>query len=165
MADITITRLGEDLFYVVTGSGFIGNDLAWIKMNTPPSDPPVEIRDETMEWACLPLWGPKARQVLQKITRDDVSNEAFPYLAAPFIDISGIPVWAQRVSYIGEFGWELYVPWERSILVWDRIMEAGQEFGIETGGYKVAGCTPPGKGLPLLHRRCDSAGKSLLRRA
>jgi 4-methylaminobutanoate oxidase (formaldehyde-forming) len=137
-ADITITRLGEQLFRVVTGSGFIGNDLAWIKMHVQPEDPPVEIRDVTMEWACLPLWGPKARQVLQKITKDDISNAAFPYLAARMIDIDGVQVWAQRVSYIGELGWELYVPWERGTMVWDLILEAGAEFGIEVGGYKVA---------------------------
>lgn len=138
LADVTITRLGEELFHVVTGSGFIGNDLAWIKMNVRHEDPPVHIRDITMEWACLPLWGPKARHVLQKITEDDVSNEAFPYLAARFIDINGVQVWAQRVSYIGELGWELYVPWERGVMVWDLIMQAGKEFDIEVGGYKVA---------------------------
>jgi 4-methylaminobutanoate oxidase (formaldehyde-forming) len=137
-ADVTVTRLGEELFRVVTGSGFIGNDLAWIQMHRRPEDGAVEIRDVTMEWACLPLWGPKARQVLQKITRDDVSNEPFPYLAARTIDICNVPVWAQRVSYIGELGWELYVPWERAITVWDAILEAGAEFGIEVGGYKAA---------------------------
>lgn len=138
IADVTITRLEEERFVVVTGSGFIGNDLAWIQMNVRQEDPPVTIRDVTMEWACLPLWGPDARKVLQKITQDDVSNDAFPYLAARFIDINGVKVWAQRVSYIGEMGWELYVPWERATMVWDLVLAAGKEFGIEVGGYKVA---------------------------
>ncbi len=137
-ADLTVTRLGTDLFRVVTGSGFIGNDLAWLRMHVDPEDGPVTIRDITMEWACLGLWGPKARNVLEKVTKDDVSNEAFPYLHARVIDVNGVGVWAQRVSYVGELGWELYVPWNRGELVWDRLMEAGREFGIEVGGYKVA---------------------------
>lgn len=137
-ADLTVTRLGTDLFRVVTGSGFIGNDLAWLRMHADPADGAVTIRDVTMEWGCLGLWGPKARLVLQKVTKDDVSNESFPYLHARVIDINGVGVWAQRVSYVGELGWELYVPWNRAEPVWDLLMEAGKEFGIEVGGYKVA---------------------------
>ncbi|HEX8990065.1 MAG TPA: glycine cleavage T C-terminal barrel domain-containing protein, partial [Anaerolineales bacterium] len=136
-ADLTVTRLGPDLFRVVTGSAFIGNDLAWLRMHVAPDDGPVTIRDITMEWACLALWGPKARAVLEKITRDDVSNSAFPYLHAGIIDMNGAKVWAQRVSYVGELGWELYVPPQRAELVWDAILGAGKEFGIEVGGYKV----------------------------
>ena len=65
-ADLTVTRLGDDLFRVVTGSAFIGNDLAWLRMHQQPDDGPVAIRDITMEWACLALWGPQARHVLEK---------------------------------------------------------------------------------------------------
>ncbi len=136
-ADLTVTRLGTDLFRVVTGSAFIGNDLAWLRMHVMPDDGPVSIRDITMDWACLAMWGPMARKVLQKITKDDVSNEAFPYLHSRTIDINGAQVWAQRVSYIGELVWELYVSPQRAELVWDALMEAGKEFGIEVGGYKV----------------------------
>ena len=136
-ADLTVTRLGAELFRVVTGSGFIGNDLAWLRMHVAPDDGPVSIRDITMDWACLAMWGPKAREVLQKLTKDDVSNGGFPYLHARTIDINGVQVWAQRVSYIGELGWELYVPTQRAELVWDALLEAGAEFGIEVGGYKV----------------------------
>lgn len=136
-ADLTVTRLGQDLFRVVTGSAFIGNDLAWLRMHVMPGDGPVTIRDITLEWACLAMWGPRARQVLQKVTRDDVSNEGFPYLHARLIGILGARVWAQRVSYVGELGWELYVPPEWAELVWDALMEAGREFNMEVGGYKV----------------------------
>jgi len=136
-ADLTVTRLGEELFHVVTGSAFIGNDLAWLRMHRQPEDGEMEIRDITMEWACLALWGPKAREVLKKVTEDEVSNEAFPYLHAKFIHINGTQIWAQRVSYVGELGWELYAPPERAELVWDAIMAAGAEFEIEVGGYKV----------------------------
>jgi 4-methylaminobutanoate oxidase (formaldehyde-forming) len=90
-----------------------------------------------MDWACLALWGPRARDVLQKVTTADVSNAAFPYLHAAIIDINGTAVWAQRVSYVGELGWELYVPPERAEPAWDAVMSAGAAFGIEVGGYKV----------------------------
>jgi 4-methylaminobutanoate oxidase (formaldehyde-forming) len=136
-ADLTVTRLGSDLFRVVTGSAFIGNDLAWLRMHQQPEDGPVSIRDITLEWACLALWGPKARQVVQEITKDDVSNAGFPYLHARTIDVNGTAIWAQRVSYVGELGWELYVPPSRAELVWDALLVAGAEFGIEVGGYKV----------------------------
>lgn len=135
-ADLTVTRLGEETFWVITGSGFISNDLAWLRMHVQPGEE-VQIRDITTEWACLALWGPKARPVLQKVAGDDVSNEHFSYLHAGFMDIGGAKVMAQRVSYIGESGWELYIPNERATLVWDALMEAGKEHGIEPGGYKV----------------------------
>ncbi len=136
-ADLTITRLGEEHFRVVTGSGFISNDLGWIQMYVQQDDPPVEIRDVTMDWACIALWGPKSRQILQVVTGDDVSNQAMPYLKADWIDINGTSVLAQRVSYVGELGWELYVPAGRALPTWDLLFAAGQEFGVEIGGYKV----------------------------
>jgi 4-methylaminobutanoate oxidase (formaldehyde-forming) len=136
-ADLTVTRLGEDRFWVITGSAFIANDLAWIQMHTQPEDGALNVRDITTEWACLALWGPKARHVLQAVTGDDVSNQGFPYLCARTITIEGAEVMAQRVSYAGELGWELYAPPQRAMQVWDMLMAAGQEYGIEVGGYKV----------------------------
>jgi glycine cleavage system aminomethyltransferase T/glycine/D-amino acid oxidase-like deaminating enzyme len=136
-ADLTITRLGKDYYRVITGSGFISNDLGWIKMQLSPDDPPVEVRDVTQDWACLALWGPKARLVLQKVTASDVSNQAIPYLQSTWININGARVLAQRVSYVGELGWELYTIPERAMQVWDLLYAAGQEFGLEVGGYKV----------------------------
>ena len=136
-ADLTITRLGEDRFWVITGSAFIANDLGWIQMHVDEKDGPVTIRDITTEWACLAMWGPKSRDVLKKITPTDISNDIHPYLHTRPIDINGVTVLAQRVSYVGELGWELYVPANRAELVWDALLKAGQEFGIEVGGYKV----------------------------
>ncbi|MDO9302038.1 MAG: aminomethyltransferase family protein, partial [Anaerolineales bacterium] len=100
-------------------------------------DGEVTIRDITQEYACLALWGPKARLTLEKITQNDVSNAAHPYLTTKLIQINGAGVYAQRVSYAGELGWELYVPYNRATMVFDMLMEAGKEFGIEVGGYKV----------------------------
>jgi 4-methylaminobutanoate oxidase (formaldehyde-forming) len=136
-SDLTITRLGDDYFRAITGSGFIAADFAWLRMHNEPDDLPVEIRDVTTDWSCLALWGPMARKVLEKVTQDDVSNESFPYLHSAYIDIRGIQVFAQRVSYVGELGWELYVNPERTVQVWDAIMGAGEEFDIQVGGYKV----------------------------
>ena len=135
-ADVTVSRLGEDKFWVITGSGFIGNDLAWPQMKMQDGED-VTLRDITKDYACLALWGPQARSVLSKATQDPVSNEAFPYLAGKFITINGARLWAQRVSYVGELGWELYIPNNRASMVWDLLMQAGKEFGMEVGGYKV----------------------------
>ncbi len=136
-SDLTVTRLGEDNFWVITGSGFIANDLARIQMHVDEKDGEVSIRDITQDYACLALWGPKARAVLSKITTSDVSNSAHPYLQTKQIDINGAKVYAQRVSYAGELGWELYIPNQRATPVWDLLIEAGREFGLEVGGYKV----------------------------
>lgn len=136
-ADLTVTRLGEDRFWVITGSAFIANDLGWIQMHIDEKDGVVTIRDITTEWACLAMWGPKSRDVLKKITSSDISNDAHPYLHTRPIDINGVIVLAQRVSYIGELGWELYIPANRAMLVWDSLLKSGREFGIEVGGYKV----------------------------
>jgi 4-methylaminobutanoate oxidase (formaldehyde-forming) len=136
-ADLTITRHSEDRFWVITGSAFIANDIGWIQMHVSEEDGAVTIRDITTDWACLAMWGPKSRDVLKKITASDISNSAHPYLHTRPIDINGVTVLAQRVSYVGELGWELYIPANRATLVWDALLNAGQEFGIEVGGYKV----------------------------
>ncbi len=136
-SDLTVTRLGEEHFWVITGSGFIANDHARIQMHVDENDGEVSIRDITQEYACLALWGPKARAVLEKIASDDVSNTAHPYLTTKLIHINGARVYAQRVSYAGELGWELYIPNNKATMVWDMLIEAGKEFGLEVGGYKV----------------------------
>jgi 4-methylaminobutanoate oxidase (formaldehyde-forming) len=136
-SDLTVTRLGEEYFWVITGSSFIANDLARIQMHVDENDGKVSIRDITRDYACLALWGPKARLVLQKFTGDDISNEAHPYLTTRPIDVNGARVYAQRVSYAGELGWELYIPNNRAVMVWDLLMSAGKEFDMEVGGYKV----------------------------
>ena len=136
-SDLTITRLEEDHFRLITGSGFIASDLAWIQMQMSQNDEPIEIRDDTTEWSCIAIWGPKSRSVLEIITEDDVSNEAIPYLHATWIDVLGARVLAQRVSYVGELGWELYTRPDRVVRVWDALIKSGQEFDIEVGGYKA----------------------------
>jgi 4-methylaminobutanoate oxidase (formaldehyde-forming) len=129
--------LGDEHFWVITGSGFIANDLARIQMHVNESDGDIFIRDITLEHACLALWGPRSRDVLKKLTSDKISNEAHPYLMTKPININGVNVLAQRVSYAGELGWELYIPNNRATMLWDMLIESGKEFDMELGGYKV----------------------------
>jgi 4-methylaminobutanoate oxidase (formaldehyde-forming) len=102
-----------------------------------PDDGSVEIIDETDRLGCLGLWGPDSRRVLEAVTDDDVSSDAFPYMTAQYIQINDMPVWAQRVSYVGELGWELYIQPEACLDVWDTLMGAGRKFDIRTAGYKA----------------------------
>jgi len=139
MADVTVTRLGDDHFRLITGSGFIDNDLGYIQSNLQDEDPPVEIRDVTEALACIGLWGPKAPAVLQAVTADDVSGSALPYLQAKTITVNGIEVLAQRISYAGEMGWELYAASNKAIVLWDKLWQAGRTHDIVAVGYKVLG--------------------------
>jgi len=137
-SDLTIIRMGTDHFRVVTGSNFVAGDLGWIRMHVGAlNSTPLQIVEVTEDWATVGLWGPRAREVLQTVTRDDVSNTAFPYMTAHTIHIGGVPVWAQRVTYVGELGWELYIQPNQTGAVWDALIEAGQPFDIHPAGYKV----------------------------
>ncbi len=136
VSDVIITRLGENHFRMITGSAFIDSDLGWIRLNIQSTDPPVEICNATEDYAAIGMWGPKARKVLEGIIKDDISNEAFPYMTAKTIIINGIEVLTQRVSYVGESGWEFYPATDKAIFVWDRLWAAGQEFGMAACGYK-----------------------------
>lgn len=137
LADLTITRLASDHFRVVTGSAFIGHDLGWIQMQQQPEDGTVEIREVTEDFACFGLWGPRARDLLAAVSDSDVSNGAFPYMSARTIQVRGFDLLAQRVTYVGELGWELYIPRARAQPVWDALFAAGQPLGLATGGYKA----------------------------
>jgi len=136
-ADVTITRLAEDEFRVVTGAGFIGNDMGWIEANILPDDEPVTVRDVSDDFAVIGIWGPRVRDVLQAVTEDDVSNKALPYMSSKVIRVGGAEVRACRVTYVGELGWELYIEPKWAIQVYDVLMEAGQPYGISVCGYKV----------------------------
>ena len=136
-ADVTITRLGEQRFRVITGAGYVNSDMGWLRMQRHQHDPALAIREVTDELAVIGMWGPHARAILEKVTRDDVSEEGFPFMQARAVRIAGAAVFAQRVTYVGELGWELYVDPAWAGQVWDRLMAAGREFGITPGGYRV----------------------------
>ncbi|MDR7520367.1 MAG: FAD-dependent oxidoreductase [Armatimonadota bacterium] len=134
--DLTVTRLGPEQFMVITGSAFGVHDLDWIRRHL-PDDGSVAIRDVTAERCCIGLWGPKARQILQQVCDDDVSNAAFPYMTCREIRVAGVPVHAQRVTYVGELGWEFYVPMASGLTVWDALWEAGRPLGLRPVGYRA----------------------------
>lgn len=136
VADVTVTRLAVDRFRVITGSGTIDADLGWIRANVHENEE-VGLRDATDDLAVVGLWGPAARDVLGAVTDDDVSREAFPFMRARWIDLHGAPVFAQRVTYVGELGWELYVEEEWAIQVWDRLWRAGLPHGLAVAGYRA----------------------------
>jgi 4-methylaminobutanoate oxidase (formaldehyde-forming) len=134
--DFTVTRLAEDRFRIVTGTAFGQHDLAWIRQHA-PDDGSARVTDVTSQYACLGLWGPRARQLLQPLTTTDLSNEAFPYMRARELAVGRVPCLALRVTYVGELGWELYCPAEYGLALWDTLWETGREHDLVAGGYKA----------------------------
>ncbi len=134
--DFTVTRLAPDRFMIVTGTMFGTHDMTHLRRYM-PLDGTVYINDITSARTCYGLWGPRARDILQSITRDDVSNAAFPYMTARQITIGNVPTLALRVTYVGELGWELYAPSEYGEQLWDTVWEAGKPFGMLAAGYKA----------------------------
>ena len=136
-ADVTVTRLAEEHFRVVTGAGYVNSDLGWLRMQQRDGDAPVELRETTNELSVIGIWGPNARKVLERVTDADVSEEGFPFMQARPLRIGGASALAQRVTYVGELGWELYVEPGWAVQAWDRLMAAGRKHGIRPGGYKA----------------------------
>jgi glycine cleavage system aminomethyltransferase T len=134
--DFTVTRLAEDRFRIVTGTAFGQHDSAWIRSHA-PADGAVVVEDVTSRFACLGLWGPAARDLLQPLADADLGNDAFPYMRARELSVGVVPCLAVRVTYVGELGWELYCPVELGRRLWDTIWEAGGEHGLVAGGYKA----------------------------
>ena len=137
VADVTVTRLGEERFRVITGAATVDGDRGWLELCRRPEDGAVEIRDRSDELAVIGIWGPASRAVLALCTDDAVSNDALPFRHARTVDVGGAAVLAQRITYVGELGYELYVSPEWAVQVWDRLMAAGAEHGIAPGGYRV----------------------------
>jgi glycine cleavage system T protein len=134
--DFTVTRLGLERFFIVTGTAFGNHDLGWITQHQ-PGDGSVTIDNVTSARACLGLWGPRARDILSAITDTDLGNEAFPYLTAQTVTVGMVPCLALRVTYVGELGWELYCPTEYGLSLWDTIWRAGEPLGLKAGGYRA----------------------------
>ncbi|MGB3177101.1 MAG: FAD-dependent oxidoreductase [Albidovulum sp.] len=133
--DLTVARLAEDQYYIVTGTGFRTHDLAWIAEHLPKGD--VAIRDVTEDWGVLSLMGPKARDVLARLTDADVSNAGFPFGHVRTLRVAGAEVRALRITYVGELGWELHVPLAATGAVFDALMEAGAADGARPVGYRA----------------------------
>jgi sarcosine dehydrogenase len=133
-ADLTIVRLSAERFYIVTGSGFAVRDGQWIARHLPSG---LELRELTSAYAVINVQGPKSRELLARVTDADVSNSAFPYLAARQLRVGYAPVLALRVTYVGELGWELHVPSEYALHVYETLWDAGNDLGVANAGYRV----------------------------
>jgi 4-methylaminobutanoate oxidase (formaldehyde-forming) len=131
--DFTVTRLAEERFRIVTGTAFGQHDAAWIRSHA-PDDGSVSVEDVTSKYACLGLWGPRAREILQPLTTTPLD---FPYMRARELAVGPVPCTALRVTYVGELGWELYCPMEFALRLWDELWAAGREHGLVAGGYRA----------------------------
>src|SRR5262245_20046222 len=131
-----MVRIAHDTWYVVTGSAFGAHDMGWIRSHC-PTDGSVQVRDVTSARGVINLCGPLARDVLQAVCEEDVSNTAFRYGRAREITIGAAPVLALRIGYTGELGWELHIPTEYAAHVYDVLWEAGQAHGIVNVGYRA----------------------------
>jgi 4-methylaminobutanoate oxidase (formaldehyde-forming) len=131
-ADLTVARVAEDRFYIVTGTGFRTHDFGWIADHLPPED--VTLTDVTEDWGTLSLMGPLARDALVAVTADDVSHAAFPFGHVREISIAGQRVRALRITYVGELGWELHVPLAGLAAVHDALMA---QAGVRPVGYRA----------------------------
>jgi 4-methylaminobutanoate oxidase (formaldehyde-forming) len=136
-ADVTVTRLAEEHFRVVTGAGYVNSDLGWLRLQLGDSDAPVELRETTDELSVIGIWGPSARELMERVVDGDVSEASFPFMQARHIRVGGASALAQRVTYVGELGWELYLDPGWAVQVWDRLISEGRAFGIRAGGYRV----------------------------
>jgi 4-methylaminobutanoate oxidase (formaldehyde-forming) len=131
--DFTVTRVGDALFSIVTGTAFGNHDLSWIRRNA-PADGSVRVSDVTSRWACFGLWGPLARDVLAPLTPDPLD---FGYMTMRELAVGDVPVRALRVTFTGELGWELYCPTEFGAALWRALWEAGEPHGLTAGGYRA----------------------------
>jgi glycine cleavage system aminomethyltransferase T/glycine/D-amino acid oxidase-like deaminating enzyme len=139
-SDLTVMRLGDEHFRVVTGGAHGMADLKWYADHL-PADGSAQIFDLTSSWTTLGLWGPRARDIVTGITSDDMSHEGFPFATCRTIELGSLRVLASRISYVGDLGWELYVPIEQGAKLWDIVWEAGAPHGVVPAGIGVYGTT------------------------
>ena len=166
-SDLTVTRLSETAFFLVVPGATLQRDLAWLRKHL--GDEFVVITDVTAAESVLCLMGPKSRELIQKVSPNDFSNEANPFGTCQEIEIGMGLARAHRVTYVGELGWELYVSTDQAAHVFEAIEEAGAESRPETLRPAHAGFLPHRKGVPPFrprhHRRGPCAGgRARLRR-
>ena len=137
-SDLTVMRLAKNHFRVVTGGAHGMADLKWFADNLAEN---ATITDLTNAYTTIGIWGPNARKIVQKLTRADMSHEAFKFSTCRNVEMGSQVVLASRISYVGDLGWELYVPMEAGQRLWSELWEAGQEFGITACGMGVYGTT------------------------
>ncbi len=136
-ADFTVNRVADDVFSIVTGTAFGSHDMAWLRKQARRYGARVRIDDVTGRDVCFALWGPRAREILARLTPADLSNEAFRFMTAQEITVADVPVRAMRVTFVGELGWELYASSEYGAALWRSVWAAGEDVGLVAGGYRA----------------------------
>ena len=136
MADLTVTRLAEDKYFIVSAGDFYGHDMYWMNKHI-PSEAHAFVTDMTSGYTLINIQGPKSRELMRRITTADVSKDAFPYMTAQEIDIQYALALVMRVTYEGELGFELHVPAEFSTHVYDAVVEAGRDLGLRHAGFQA----------------------------
>ncbi|WP_327053932.1 GcvT family protein [Halomicrococcus gelatinilyticus] len=140
VSDLSIVRMAEDRYRVITGGGMGGSDKAWFRQHL-PEDGSVQLVDQSSSLCTLGVWGPDARNLVDSVAEEDMSDEAFPPYTAQEITIGEVDAWALRISYVGERGWEIYAPMDQGGRLWDVLWEAGQEYDVRPVGMGVYGTT------------------------
>jgi 4-methylaminobutanoate oxidase (formaldehyde-forming) len=134
--DLTVARLAADRFYLITGTGFATHDADWIRRHVPDGHD-AHLVDVTSAHAVLSVMGPRARDLLQALSPHDLSPQAFPFGTAREIPLAGAPVLALRITYVGELGWELHVPAEFAVNVYQAVLKEGESLGVADAGYRA----------------------------
>jgi len=132
--DLTVTRLAADRYMIVTGTAQTVRDADWIRRNI-AGDAHAMLSDIGSAYAVLSVMGPRSRELLARVSKADVSNAAFPFATMRTIDLGYATILAGRITYVGELGWELYVPTEFAVAVYETLAEAGRDFGLRDAGY------------------------------
>ncbi|MEZ5924711.1 MAG: FAD-dependent oxidoreductase [Hyphomicrobiaceae bacterium] len=135
-ADVTLLHIAPDLVYLITGAGFGVRDAGWIKRNLPAGGS-VSVEDQSGAWCVINICGPKSRSVLQSLTGADLSSASLPYLGAQWHEVADTWLGIVRVGYVGELGYELYIPVESGAHVYDALWQAGEAHGIANAGYRA----------------------------
>ena len=182
LADVTVTRLSEQCFRMVTGAGALAADLGWLLGIAHRLALDVVIEDRSERSTVIGIWGPRTREIMTTVTTTDLSNEAFPFGTGQAQMIGSAAVFMQRITYVGEFGYEIYVDPEWAVSVWDALIAAGAQHGLRVCGYRAldglrmekgyryigtdltAGDTPDQAGLAFCAKKdVDYVGKEALR--
>ncbi|MET3804378.1 4-methylaminobutanoate oxidase (formaldehyde-forming) [Nakamurella sp. UYEF19] len=136
-ADVTVTQVDAESFWLITGTAFGPRDGAWLRRQARAGDFDVRITDITGQYSCFAVWGPRSRELLTALTPVDLGRTAFPFMTSRELPVGDIPVRAQRVTFVGELGWELYAPVEYGAALWELLWEAGAAFDLVAGGYRA----------------------------
>ena len=134
--DLTVTRIAEDEYFIVTGTAFCPHDSSHIRRHT-PAGADARLIDVTSAYGTLALMGPRSRAILAAVSEEDVGDEAFPFGTCRWVTVAGARVRALRVTFVGELGFELYVPTDTMVTVFDALHAAGRDRGLKDAGYRA----------------------------